>query len=58
MHSSGGVGASIISPEHLARIKRVAHRFADEDQQRQHDSDGEEAGNAEPRRLNVSLCLR
>ena len=53
-----GVAASIISPEHLARIERVAHRFADEDQQRQHDRDGEEPGHAEPRRLNISFRLR
>ena len=46
------------SPEGLARIEGVAHRLADEDQQRQHDGDDEEAGEAEPRRLQVVLALR
>src|SRR6202045_5519361 len=45
-------------PERLARIERVAHGFADEDQQRQHDRDREKAGEAEPRRLDVGLALR
>src|SRR5262249_40809714 len=45
------------SPERLARIKGVAHRLADEDQERQHDGDGEEARDAEPGRLNVILAL-
>src|SRR4051812_26451915 len=44
--------------ECLAGIESVAHRFADEDQQREHDRDGEKAGHAEPRRLNVGLALR
>ena len=37
------------SRERLARIKGVAHRLADEDQQRQHDRDRQEAGDAQPR---------
>src|SRR5689334_24984643 len=57
--SSGWLTASIIapSPKRLARIEGVAHGLADEDQERQHDGDGEEAGEAEPRRLNVGLAL-
>ena len=43
--------------EHLARIERVAHGFADEDQQGQHERDDDEAGEAEPRRLQVVLAL-
>src|SRR4051812_43726065 len=35
--------ASIISPERLARIERVAHRLANENQQREHEGDDEEA---------------
>src|SRR3954451_20813162 len=49
---------SIFLPECLARIEGVAHGFADEDQQRQHDGDGEEAGKAEPGRLHVGFALR
>src|SRR5215831_7104707 len=45
------------SPERLARIERVAHGFADEDQQRQHDGDGEESRKAEPGRLDIGLAL-
>src|SRR6187401_3023201 len=56
--SSGSVFISICSPEGLARIEGVAHRFADKDQQRQHDRHREEAGETEPRRLDVGLALR
>src|SRR6266404_9370409 len=57
--SKGWLMASIAGlPERLARIEGVAHRFADEDQERQHDGDREEAGEAEPRRLHIGLCLR
>src|SRR3954451_16690348 len=49
--------ASIASPERLARIEGIAHRLADEDQQRQHAGDGEKAGEAEPGGLNVGLAL-
>src|SRR5262244_184460 len=45
MESSGWLMASIIpSRERLARIEGVTDGFADEDQERQHDGDGEEAG--------------
>src|SRR5712672_1293904 len=56
--SSGSVVMSMRSPEGLARIEGVAHRLADEDQQRQHDRNREEAGETEPRRLDVGLALR
>src|ERR1041385_6586328 len=56
--SSGSVVTSMRSPEGLARIEGVADRLADEDQERQHDRNREEAGQAEPRRLNVGLALR
>ena len=39
-------------------VRLMAHRFADEDQQREHDREREEAGQAEPRCLNVGLGLR
>ena len=41
----------------LARVERVAHRLADEHQQREHDGEGEEPGEAQPRRLQVVLAL-
>src|SRR6266571_4461339 len=57
--SRGWLIASITpSLERLARIEGVAHGLADEDQQRQHDRDREEAGKAEPRRLHVGFSLR
>src|SRR4051794_41070564 len=56
--SSGSVVMSMRSPERLARVEGVTHRLADEDQQRQHDRHREEAGHAEPRRLDVGLALR
>src|SRR6187431_2290821 len=56
--SSGSMVMSMRSPERLSRIEGVAHRLADEDQQRQHDRDREEAGEPEPRRLDVGLALR
>src|SRR3954453_9712976 len=40
--------ASIGSPERLARIEGVAHRLADEDQEREQRRHREEAGEAEP----------
>lgn len=46
------------SSECLAGIECVAHRLADEDQQRQCDGHGEEAGEAEPRRFEVLLALQ
>ena len=49
---------SASSGESLARIERVAHRLADEDQQREHDGDDKEAGDAEPRRFEVALALK
>ena len=45
------------SSEGLSRIERVAHRLADEDEERQHERDDEEAGDAEPRRLQILLAL-
>src|SRR4029450_3896998 len=42
----------------LAGIERVAHRLADEDEEREHDGQDEEAGEAEPGRLEVGLALR
>ncbi|GCC45725.1 hypothetical protein chiPu_0029881, partial [Chiloscyllium punctatum] len=53
----GRVHASALR-ERLARIEGVARGFADEDQERQHDRDREEAGEAEPRRLHIGLALR
>src|SRR4051794_36369395 len=44
--------------ERLARIEGVAHGLADEDQERQHDCDREESGQAEPWRLHIGLGLR
>ena len=38
-----------MSPERLARVERVAHCLADEDQEREHDRDDAEARNAEAR---------
>src|SRR5262249_14813151 len=53
-----GVDASlIVSLENLAWIEGVAHRFADEDQERQHDRDREEAAEAEPWSLDVGLAF-
>src|SRR6185503_11244498 len=48
---------SMGSPERLARVEGVAHRLADEDQERQHDGNREEAGETEPGRLDVGLAL-
>ncbi len=42
----------------LARIERVAHRLADEHQQRQQPAQHDERGDAQPRRLQVVLALR
>src|SRR5262249_61672099 len=57
--SSGWLMASMRSSrKRLAWIERVAHGLADEDQEREHDRDREEAGKAEPRRLDVGLGLR
>src|SRR3982751_728669 len=56
--SKGWLIASIGLPERLARIERIAHSLADEDQERQHDRDREEAGETEPGRLHVGLALR
>src|SRR3954470_17918180 len=58
MERSGAVVASMVLSKCLARIEGVAHRLADENQKRKHDRDGEKAGEAEPRRLNVRLALR
>ena len=46
------------SPERLSRIEGVAHRLADEDQQREHQRDDDEAGEAEPGRLQVGFALQ
>ena len=46
-----------LSSERLARIEGIAHRLADEDQQRQHDCDGEEPGEPQPGRLQIGLAL-
>src|SRR5690606_2221476 len=46
-----------VSPESLPRIERVPRGLADEDQQRQHDRERQEAGNAEPWRVEVALAL-
>src|ERR1700754_4210417 len=57
--SKGWLMASIAGlPERLARIERVAHRLADEDQERQHDRHRKEAGEAEPWRLHIGFALR
>jgi hypothetical protein len=52
--SSGGAAPF----EGLARVEGVAHALEDEDQQRQHDREGEEGGEAQPRRLQVVLGLQ
>ena len=41
----------------LPRVERVAHRLADEDEEAQHHGQDDEAGDAEPRRLEVRLAL-
>ena len=46
------------SSECLPWIESITHRFADEDQQRQHQRNAEKAGKSEPRRLNVCFALR
>src|SRR5262245_33870167 len=51
------VNGPSLSPERLPRVEGVAHGLADEDQQRQHAGDREEAGDAEPGRLDVCLGL-
>src|ERR1700739_4268323 len=57
--SRGWLMASMrLLPERLARVEGVAHGFTDEDQERQHDGDREEAGESEPWRLHVGLALR
>ena len=48
----------IVSPKSLPRIKGVAHGFADEDEQRQHQRDDREAREAEPGRLKIGLALQ
>jgi hypothetical protein len=51
--------ASLIAgDEGLPRVEGVAHALEDEDQQRQHDREGEEGGEAEPGRLQVLLGLQ
>src|SRR5947207_15837574 len=45
------------SSDDLARVERVAHRFADADQQAQHDCEHREGSDAEPRRLQIRLAL-
>ena len=47
----------LASRQGLARVERVAHRLADEDQQAEHDGDDEEGGQPEPRRLEIVLAL-
>src|SRR5690606_6695647 len=48
----------LTSPECLARIERVAHGLADEDEQAQQDCEREEGGEPKPRCLQVGLALR
>ena len=43
--------------ESLPWVEGVAHGLADEDEERQHQGDDEEAGEAEPRALEVFLAL-
>src|SRR4051794_38876722 len=52
------VGSSRPLPKRLSWIERVAYRLADEDQQREHEGDRDEAAEAEPWRLDVGLALR
>src|SRR5712671_6242957 len=54
---AGRGGPPIRSSDNLARVERVAHRFADENQQAQHDREHHEGGDAEPRRLQIRLAL-
>src|ERR1700726_4968077 len=42
----------------LPGVEGVAHGFADEDQQREHDRDDQKAGEAEPWRRQVRLSLQ
>src|SRR5664279_1066316 len=44
--------------QRLPRVEGVAHRLADEDQQREHQGDDDEAGEAEPGRLQIGLPLQ
>src|SRR5262245_3418004 len=41
----------------LARVEGVSHRLADEDEEREHDGEHDEAGETEPGRLEVGLAL-
>src|SRR5215831_17293039 len=52
------IASAPASPKRLARVEGIAHRLADEDQQRQHDADGEKARQPEPGRLEIGLALR
>src|SRR5215475_3411093 len=52
-----GAASSIASALDLARVEGVAHRLADEVEQGQHGRQHEEAGEAQPRRLQVVLAL-
>src|SRR5215470_6587089 len=48
----------ILLPERLAWVEGIAHRLADEDQQRKHDGHREKARQPEPWRLKIGLALR
>src|SRR5262245_29800105 len=49
--------SGLIGSLDLAGVERVAHRFADEHEEREHDGEHHETGEAEPRRLEVGLAL-
>src|SRR4051794_12897730 len=52
-----GVIPAAASFERLPRVEGVARRLADEDQQRQHQRNHDEAGDAEPGRVEIALAL-
>src|SRR5262245_9309241 len=56
--STRGAWSSMRSPEGFARVQRVAHALAYEDEQAEQAGDRDEGGNAEPWRLQVGLALR
>src|SRR3990170_6658757 len=55
--STSGSAKAIGSPEGLARVERIAHALADENEDAQQPRDRGEGGEAQPRRLQVGLAL-
>src|SRR4029453_2547200 len=56
--STRGAWSSMRSPKGFARVQRVAHALANEDEQAEQAGDRDEGGDAEPWRLQVGLALR